>query len=86
MEQAPSTGKTVAVAAAVGTQAATLLLYIVHLMGINDMPPEVANAIIGLSVATAGWIMHKEQRKKEAKAYSQNIGGVDAGAKEESQQ
>lgn len=83
MEQAPSTGKTVAVAAAVGTQAATLLLYIVHLLGINDMPPEVANAIIGLSIAGAGWIMHNAQRKAEAKAYSQNTGGTDAGPKQE---
>lgn len=69
MEKAPSSGKTTAIAGIATSQAITLLLYVVHLFGINDMPPEVAGAIIGLSTALAGAIMHVLQRNREKKDY-----------------
>lgn len=67
MEQAPSAGKTAAIAGLTATQAVTLLLYVVHCWGINDMTPEVAAAIIGLAVTFTGAIMHVSQRREEKK-------------------
>lgn len=61
----PSAGKSVAAAGLSATSGVTLLLYVVHIFGINDMPPEVAAAIIGLSTAAAGAVMHHCQRKTE---------------------
>ncbi len=67
MEKAPSAGKTAAIAGLGATQAVTLLLYVVHKFGIDDMTPEVAASIIGLAVTVAAAIMHIFQRSEEKK-------------------
>lgn len=65
MEQAPSSGKTVAIAGLSTGQAIVLLLYVVHKFGIDDMTPEVATAIISFAVSIAAAFMHHNQREKE---------------------
>ncbi|MEI6283176.1 MAG: hypothetical protein WCP82_10780 [Alphaproteobacteria bacterium] len=80
MEKAPSTGKTTAIAGMAGTQAVTLLLYVVHCFGINDMTPEVASAIIGLSITLAGAVMHILQRRQEKRTFdNEEPNGVTGG-------
>lgn len=59
-----SAGQQAALTGVSSTQAVTLLLYVVHLFGMNDMPPEVAAAIIGLAYAAAGGIMHYFSTKR----------------------
>lgn len=65
MEQAPSSGKTVAIAGLSTGQAIVLLLYIVHKFGIDDMTPEVATAIISFACGITAAFMHRNQRIKE---------------------
>lgn len=65
MEQAPSSGKTTAIASLSTGQAIVLLLYVVHKFGIDDMTPEVATAIISFAGLVAGALMHTFQRKQE---------------------
>lgn len=67
MEQAPSTGKTVAIAGLSTGQAVVLLLYVVHKFGIDDMTPEVAVSIISVAVTVASALMHHAQRMQEKK-------------------
>lgn len=83
MEKQPSQGKTTALAGIGATQLVTLLLYTVHRFGIDDMTPEVAGAIIGVSMAIGGGIAHEVQRwreRKEAKNEKPNgdFGGAPA--------
>jgi hypothetical protein len=68
MDKPASAGKTAAIAGMAATQSVTLLLYIVHKFGIDDMTPEVAAAIIGVATTIAGAIMHGFQRSEEKKA------------------
>ncbi len=63
----PSSGKTAAISGMAATQCVTLLLYIVHCFGVNDMTPEVAGAIIAIASTIAGGIMHELQRAREKK-------------------
>ena len=84
MEQAPSAGKTIAIAGLSTGQAIVLLLYVVHKFGIDDMTPEVATSIISVAVTLAGGIMHHMQRVTEKKefeheAHNPVIGGPAAG-------
>ncbi len=65
MEEAPSAGKTVAIAGLSTGQAVVLLLYVVHKWGIDDMTPEVAVSIISVAVSVAATIMHLIQRRTE---------------------
>lgn len=65
IEQAPSIGKSTMIAALATSQAVTVLLYVVHLFGINDMPPEVATAIVGLAFGAPAYMLHFQQRKRE---------------------
>ena len=67
MDQPSSVGKQVALAGLSATQAVTLLLYVCNKLGMDDMTPEVAGAIIGVAVAAAGGIMHDVQRRRERK-------------------
>ena len=64
-EQAPSMGKTTSIASLGTGSGITVLLWFAHKAGIDDMPPEVAAAIIGFAGAVAGSIMHYNQRKSE---------------------
>ncbi len=78
MEKASSNGKNAAIAGLAGTQAVTLLLYIVHKFGVDDMTPEVANAIIGVSMVIGGGIYHTleklsfERQRKRDNAHNVN--------------
>lgn len=78
MEQAPSTGKTVAIGGFSSASGIVLLLYIAKHVGLDDMTPDVAAAIIGFGIGGAAMIMHREQRKKENEQVNQ-AGGVIGG-------
>lgn len=67
MEQAPSSGKTAFIGLSSGTAGIVVLLYVVHKLGIDDMTPEVAGAIITIAGGIAASIMHNVQRYKENK-------------------
>lgn len=75
-EQSPSGGKTLAIGAMSTAQGVTVLLWFVHKFGIDDMPPEVAAAIIGFAGLVAGAIMHHAQRKKENEQENEAAGVV----------
>ncbi len=79
VDSPPSTGKSVAVAGLSATSGVTLLLYVVHKFGIDDMPPEVAAAIIGLATTVAGAIMHDFQRRAERRINAAETNGVMGG-------
>lgn len=57
-----TSGQQTALAGVTSTQLVTLLLYVVHFFGINDMTPEVAASIVGLATAVAGAVMHRVER------------------------
>ncbi len=65
MNQPPSSGKTIAVAGMSATQGVTLLLYVCHKLGIQDMTVDVASAIICIAAGAAGAVIHDVQRKRE---------------------
>ena len=66
MEKSPSSGKTVAIGGFSASSAIVLTLYVAKHMGLDDMTPEVAAAIVSLAIGVAGAVMHSSQRKKES--------------------
>lgn len=65
MNEPASAGKTTAIAGLGATQAVTLLMYAADKIGLSDMTPEVAGAIIGFATMLAGAVMHDLQRRQE---------------------
>lgn len=76
MNEPASVGKTTAIAGLGATQAVTLLIYVSDKIGLSDMTPEVAGAIIGFATMLAGAVMHDLQRRQERRerAHKQRAG------------
>lgn len=63
-------GGTTALAGIGATQAVTLLLYIMHKCGVDDMTPEVASAFVGVGAVVVGWIVHRLDARRPDKRRS----------------
>lgn len=58
-----STGTTAALAGGIAGYLVTILMYLAHHFGINDMTVEVATAFVSVAIFIAGGISHFIERK-----------------------